>query len=627
MTKQSRLRVNSDKRGRRIILNIALIAAIGVAGWYLEWNYQLITSLKETLISVSKNLAHGTHHRGEIYDRNLKQIAINKERVSVYVRTQEIVSIPETVKELAPILSLDEEQLKAQLESGLLRLWIAEDISQDQEIALKAKRLSGVYLQREEKRVYPNNAQAAHLVGYVDNGIGLAGVEAYYDRLAATKQISQDAKGHFNAPRDLVLTLDLKIQDILDGLVDEIKKQQKADRVLAYIIEMRTGEVIGGAQLPGFDPNFFTLYPRDVLDSILIKPVLLPDKFRLFLRDAALLQVQADDAGSSIPWSLRPNDGNLGSQLQLWDWLGLNEKPATDFCTSAQQEETVKRDMLAVTPSPAFLGMVPEQANPLNLLKAFSVLLNNGEMIRPFVVKKSVDIETGMEVPLVDPMERKRHKLSGVQYKFDEIRELFRAEARPGEGRALFFQDQILAVTEQETQQRFQVNDMLFVTIPAGGSDMAMLVYAVHDPEQPSPRNATLKRTIEEIVEEKVERISILQQVAKSVADVVEPELSDGNNYQGTRKTSASRNVRNTKEKDLQTQAIMPDLQGLSLRKSLRLLQGIHLKISIQGTGKVVSQRPLPGKPLQGVSECTLVLEKGDDVNLDKLSRDAAKMK
>lgn len=625
MTKQSRLRIQNDKKGRRILLYTALAAVVGVAGWFLEQRYPVIASFTETLTSISKNLTQNTLRRGEFYDRNLRQIATTKERVSVYVRTQELNSIAETVKELAPILSLDEEQLKGELESGALRQWLAEDISQDQEIALKAKRLSGVYLQKEEKRVYPNNTQAAHLIGYVENGIGLAGVEFYYDRLLVTRNFGRDTQGRFNSPQDLVLTLDLKIQDILEGLVEEIKKYRKANKVLAYLMESRTGEVVGSAQLPGFNPNSFTQYSQEVLESQLVNPVLLPEKFRLFLRDAAMLRGEVGETGSLIPWSLRPGGIDLGSQLQLWDWLGLNEKTMTDFRSSAQPGEIVPGDQRPIAASPPALAMVPEQTTPLNLLTAFSVLLNGGEMVRPFVVRKSLDVETGEEVILTGEEADKLLKSQPGHHTFHDIDRLFHSQARSGEGKARFFQDKVLSETSKEGRQKFQINELLVVTIPAGGNDMTLLVAVAQDPEQPVQRSGMTRRSVEEIVEEKVERISILQQVAKSVADVVEPEMAEDGNYQGQKRTiGLSRGKPGFGESNLHVMTIMPDLRGLSLRKSLRMLQGTHVKIAIQGTGKVVEQKPPPGTPLKGVAECTLVLAKNEEVNLEKLSKGPA---
>ncbi len=620
---QSRLRVQNTKRGRRILLGIALAAIVGVAGFYLERELRFISSFSETLASITKSLHSKPLRRGEFYDRNLKQIAVNRERVSVYVRTQEIHSITETVMELAPVLSLDEETLKGQLESGALRLWIAEDISRDQEIALKAKRLPGVYLQREEKRFYPNRSQAAHLIGFVENGIGLAGVEFYYDRMMASG-LPGKSKAHFSAPQDLVLTLDLKIQDVLDGVVQEIKKSHKTSKVLAYVMDSQSGEIIAGVQLPDFDPNSFIQYPREVLENQVVQSLPLPDKFRIFLRDAAILKEGTDASDSSVPWSLRSGESALGNQVQLWDWLGLYEKTVTDFRSSTQADDIVPTDHRVLTDSPTPLEMVPEQTTPLKLMTAFSVLLNNGRMIRPFVVKKSFDIESGVEFLLSGKEWEKGGKSADSHFLFHDIDQLFFSQARQGEDGSLFFRDNVLSAGLENDRERIRVNEWLLVRIPAGGNEMTLLVVAEYDPVGPNPRNAVLQRSIEEIVEEKVERITILQEVAKTVADVVEPEFSDDGNYQRQNRNSGRENVQESRRRETAA-AIMPDLRGLSLRKSLRLLQGVPVKISIKGTGKVVSQKPSPGTTLEEGAECLLVLERGEDITLEKLSGSSLK--
>ena len=69
----------------------------------------------------------------------------------------------------------------------------------------------------------------------------------------------------------------------------------------------------------------------------------------------------------------------------------------------------------------------------------------------------------------------------------------------------------------------------------------------------------------------------------------------------------------------------MPDLRDLSLRKSLRLLQGVRVKINIQGTGKIVSQKPSPGTTLKEGAECTLILAKGEEITLERLSKSTQK--
>lgn len=624
MTKQSRLRVQKDQRGWRVFLSIVLAAAVGAAVWQIDQRYGAFGSLKELLASLTSVLTNDSIPRGTIYDRNLRQIALNLDRVSVYARPREIGSIAETIKALGEILSLDEKKLHEQLESGLLRVWLAEDVSQEQEIAIKSKRLSGVYLQKVAKRHYPNGTQAAHLIGYAENGIGLAGVEYYYDRLLAGSKLQEQKEQQLNSPQDLVLTLDLKIQDILDKLVEDVARDRKVKQVVAYLMESRTGEIIGAAQLPAFDPNNFTRYSKEVLGNRFVTPILVPDKFRSLLRDAASLHGQDDQEPLLLPWSVRPDVGKLGNQVQLWEWLGLNDKPLADFHVSMQPGELLVSEQQPVLPQPPSLEMVPEYATPFNLLTAFAVLQNEGRSVRPFVVKKSLDSGTGLEF---FQSERDGGGRPGGEWRFllYDSSELLRSLARQGQGKAYFFRDEILATTAGGSGRQMVVNELLLVTIPAGGNDLNLLVCVEREPEGPSPKNGKKAPMLEQLVEDRVERISVLQQVAKTVADVVEPEFSDDGNYQGEKDpATASTRAKSARDKEKGGIAIMPDLHGQSLRKSLRLLQGIQLKIRIQGTGKVISQKPLPGTSLKGVSECTLVLDKGEDIVLEKLSREAS---
>jgi len=234
MNKLARPRLQNRQRVGRAIFIIAVFIGVAIAAWQLDTRIGVIASLREILGSTTRSKSLAGLSRGIIYDRNLKQIAVTLDRVSVYARKQELESIEKTVQVLAEILSRDEKDLQQQLESSALRVWLAEGISLEQEIAIKSKRLSGVYLQKEEKRFYPNGSQAAHLIGYAENGIGLAGIEHYYDRLLASRKRQTKEQPLVNSPEDLVLTLDLKIQDILDKIVEEIVKQQKVRQVLAY---------------------------------------------------------------------------------------------------------------------------------------------------------------------------------------------------------------------------------------------------------------------------------------------------------------------------------------------------------------------------------------------------------
>lgn len=621
MSKQTRLRVHKEKRGRRVIAYFLVVVAFGCVGWQVNRYYGLLDRGRELLATIQQTLSVKGPARGTIYDRNLKQVAVTMERVSVYVRTREIDSLVGTVETLGAVLAVDKKKLQDQLERGVLRLWVAHDITQEQEEELKRLRLPGVYLQREAKRYYPNEHQAAHLVGYVEDGIGLSGVEFYYDRLLASrKSEQQQAQQPLSNAQDLVLTIDFKIQTVVDQLVEDIHTTENALRVAAYMMEANTGEIIAGSQLPGFNPNTFTHFSQDSLENIFLKPLRIPDKYRLFVRDAALLWSLKNENGVIPPWSVAVGSEDLGSQLRLWELLGMGETTATDFFVANTNSSTPVSRQQGMSEQKWPLGLVPEHTSPLNLLNAFSILLGKGKRTQPFVVKKIIDIETGQEV-LIDNGEGLGRTVDplGVET-LPDLGSLFQSQAIKGPANSYFFTDDVLVGTPMADAQQLMVNDLTFVTIPAGNSILNMLVVVQHYNEQPELKGTNKSRSPGLILEEKIERFAVLQQVAKTVADVVEPETAADNNYRGSVTLPTKITPRQNAEDDEALPiAVMPDLVGLSLRKSLRLLQGVHVKINIQGTGRVVSQQPLPGTSLKGVSKCVLTLESLDEKKLEKL--------
>ncbi|MBA3003377.1 MAG: PASTA domain-containing protein, partial [Desulfurivibrio sp.] len=53
----------------------------------------------------------------------------------------------------------------------------------------------------------------------------------------------------------------------------------------------------------------------------------------------------------------------------------------------------------------------------------------------------------------------------------------------------------------------------------------------------------------------------------------------------------------------------MPDVQGLSGRKAMQVLQQYGVRLQIVGSGQVASQYPLAGSALRGVEQCVLHLK------------------
>jgi len=156
------------------------------------------------------------------------------------------------------------------------------------------------------------------------------------------------------------------------------------------------------------------------------------------------------------------------------------------------------------------------------------------------------------------------------------------------------------------------------VTIPADSHELSMLVVVCRDPRSVSKRKKKGRR-IEDILDEKMERISVLQQISATIADVVEPEFMGMRNFQEEGNGDVSSAWDRETKKITSIPGAMPDLIGLSLRKGLRLLEGSPIEIKIEGTGRIVRQAPPPGTPLKQDMECRLILERPEELDFERI--------
>ncbi|MGL4649422.1 MAG: peptidoglycan D,D-transpeptidase FtsI family protein, partial [Caldilineaceae bacterium] len=129
-----------------------------------------------------------------------------------------------------------------------------------------------VYLTPSPKRHYPQQNLAGHIIGFVNlERKPFYGVESYYDRFLAedtgvdftdTPQTSVAALAPSLrrylpsvAGKDLVLTIDSTIQWIIEEELKKGVEQYKALRGTIIVQNPHTGEILGMASYPNYDPN------------------------------------------------------------------------------------------------------------------------------------------------------------------------------------------------------------------------------------------------------------------------------------------------------------------------------------------------------------------------------------
>ncbi|MCF6093599.1 stage V sporulation protein D [Microaerobacter geothermalis] len=223
--------------------------------------------------------------RGKIYDRNGELLAYNISAPSVMAVPAQIKDPANTARQLAGVLNMSEEKVYRLITKRELMVRIAPEgrkISEEKAKEVAQLRLPGIVISQENKRYYPNGAFASHVLGFtgIDNQ-GLTGIEKVYDERLKGKKGSvsffSDAKGkempdqkeRYSPPKEgdsLFLTIDRTIQFILERELEQAMLTYRADNALAIAMDPNTGEILGMASMPEYDPARYQEYPSQIFN-------------------------------------------------------------------------------------------------------------------------------------------------------------------------------------------------------------------------------------------------------------------------------------------------------------------------------------------------------------------------
>ncbi|MEA2083216.1 MAG: penicillin-binding transpeptidase domain-containing protein [Thermodesulfobacteriota bacterium] len=252
--------------------------------------------------------------RYNIYDRNFKKLAVSFKLTSIYARPLEIKGPEQAAERLASVLDLDERELVSDLKSERNFVWLGRRIPADTAVGVIDLDLPGVSVFEELYRYYPNHRIASHVVGFVNDEQGLAGMEFHYDNILRGEPVDDPvffdittagsgvvgkAGGH------LVLTLDLPIQKLLEDRLRSLRKKTKASSGMVMVMNPSTGSILGLVSLPSYDPNRFWDYGPDELKNRIITDPVMPGGLNGLFDFAAAIE-----AGSYIR-QLRPETGDV----------------------------------------------------------------------------------------------------------------------------------------------------------------------------------------------------------------------------------------------------------------------------------------------------------------------------
>lgn len=217
-----------------------------------------------------------TVQRGSIVDRNGHELAISVPVETVWADPKQIfeanaLTMTKHWQALADVLDQDVNQLKVRVTKNPTKrfVYIERKVAPAMANYIRELKIPGIYLRKESKRFYPTGEISAHLVGFNDvDDKGIEGVERVYDQLLTgengEKKYRKDAKGRkieilsvkeSTPPKDIVLSIDQRIQALAYRELKGAVKAFKATSGSAVVTNVHTGEVLALVNSPSYNPN------------------------------------------------------------------------------------------------------------------------------------------------------------------------------------------------------------------------------------------------------------------------------------------------------------------------------------------------------------------------------------
>ncbi len=243
---------NNDTKSRKIKLlfcGFLLIISFTMIGYR---TISLASAKKETLSKIAiKNFDSKTLEkamRGNIFDRNNKILATTIDTLSLSINPQEILNKNETINKLLKIFpELNEEDLLRKLNNNKKHINLLREISPREYVNILNMGIEGLKIQTRQKRIYPNNNLASHILGGTDiDGNGIAGVEKKFE--------AQLQNGNH-----VTLSIHSGIQHITKKLLLNQIKKFEAEGGAGIIMNAKNGQVYATVSLPDYNANNYNL--------------------------------------------------------------------------------------------------------------------------------------------------------------------------------------------------------------------------------------------------------------------------------------------------------------------------------------------------------------------------------
>jgi cell division protein FtsI (penicillin-binding protein 3) len=583
--------------------------------------------------------------RGKILDRRGAPMAVSLEGGSLFTHPASVEDPVLTARRLAPLLDADERTLRRKLKQPLSFVWLARQLPLRKATDIQELGLSGIGMEKEGKRYYPNRDLAANVIGFVGVDCqGLEGLELHYEGRVRGGQASlllqRDARGKLlwremtGAPDlarggEIALTLDLRIQHAAERALNRAAEDTGASSGSVVVLDPRSGEVLAMACLPTFNPNLYRNYPagwrrnRSITDTFepgsTAKPFLLAaameeglvsEETKIDCEKGAyrfgghwIHDMEPHEELSALEILTRSSNigaAKIAERLEAetwWEYLhdfGFGQETGVDLPGEVGGNLRHWRRWAKVALATHAFGH-GFSVTTLQMATAFAALANGGYLLEPFVVRevrdesgRSVEVRTPRVVRRVISKETARRVLAvleavvaGGTGKNAQVAG-FRVAGKTGTAQRV----------DQETGRYVEERPVVsFIgVVPADRPELVIAV-VLNEPEGRATGGMVAAPLFREIAASSLHYLQVPVDQPAVAREGYSIRYCSADQVEEENRSERARLIR----KGPQGAWLMPDLRSLPFRTALRVLEGLPVSVQVEGHGTVSGQDPLPG--------------------------------